>query len=63
MTITPHFGRIHAVSDRSGQTVLAVHMYGPAGPLDGRDYEPSRDFVCDRPLETVPIRSVAEMCR
>jgi hypothetical protein len=26
-----------------------MHLYGPRlGILDGRDYDPSRDFVCDR---------------
>jgi hypothetical protein len=26
-----------------------VHLYGPRmGTIDGRDYDPSRDYVCDR---------------
>jgi hypothetical protein len=26
-----------------------VHLYGPQlGELDGRDYDTSRDYVCDR---------------
>jgi hypothetical protein len=26
-----------------------VHLYGPRlGEIDGRDYDPSRDYVCDR---------------
>lgn len=28
---------------------ISMHLYGPRlGLLDGRDYDPSRDFVCDR---------------
>jgi hypothetical protein len=28
---------------------ISVHLYGPRlGEIDGRDYDPSRDFVCDR---------------
>ena len=26
-----------------------MHLYGPrTGGVDGRDYDPSRDYVCDR---------------
>jgi hypothetical protein len=28
---------------------VSVHLYGPRlGRLDGRDYDPSRNYVCDR---------------
>jgi hypothetical protein len=31
------------------ETAISVHLYGPQiGEIDGRDYDPSRDHVCDR---------------
>jgi predicted metal-dependent enzyme (double-stranded beta helix superfamily) len=48
-TVAPYAGGIHRVTNRSGRPALSVHLYGPRmGALDGRDYDPSRDYVCDR---------------
>lgn len=48
-TVLPYDGGIHRIENPSGRTAVSVHIYGPrAGELDGRDYEPSRDYVCDR---------------
>lgn len=34
---------------RSEGTAISLHLYGPrVGEIDGRDYDPSRDYVCDR---------------
>jgi hypothetical protein len=30
------------------QAAISLHLYGPrTGSLDGHDYDPMRDFVCD----------------
>jgi hypothetical protein len=40
---------IHRVGNPYGEVAISVHLYGPrAGEVDGRDYEPTRDYVCDR---------------
>jgi hypothetical protein len=36
------------VSNPGHNTVLSLHLYGPPGAIDGRDYDPRRDYVCDR---------------
>ena len=42
---------IHRVGNPGGATAISVHLYGPRlGVVDGRDYDPSRDYVCDRRL-------------
>jgi hypothetical protein len=31
------------------EVAISVHLYGPRlGQLDGRDYDTSRNYVCDR---------------
>jgi predicted metal-dependent enzyme (double-stranded beta helix superfamily) len=48
-TVLPHDGGIHRVGNPGGRMAISVHLYGPrVGEIDGRDYDPSRDFVCDR---------------
>lgn len=48
-TVLPFDGGIHRVGNPGNDPAISVHLYGPrAGGIDGRDYDPSRDFVCDR---------------
>ncbi|CAN5795713.1 hypothetical protein BH18ACT11_BH18ACT11_24020 [soil metagenome] len=49
-TVLPYDGGIHRVGNPTGEPAISVHLYGPRlGEIDGRDYDPSRDYVCDRP--------------
>jgi hypothetical protein len=49
-TVLPGNGGIHRVGNPYEGTAVSVHLYGPRlEPVDGRDYDPSRDYVCDRP--------------
>ena len=48
-TVLPGDGGIHRVGNPGESTAISVHLYGPrTGEVDGRDYDPSRDYVCDR---------------
>jgi hypothetical protein len=48
-TVLPYDGGIHRISNLGEETAVSVHLYGPwASSTDGRDYDPSRDYVCDR---------------
>ena len=48
-TVLPYDEGIHRVGNRGQKVAISVHLYGPQlGKLDGRDYDPSRDYVCDR---------------
>ncbi len=48
-TVLPYDGGIHRVGNPGSETAISVHLYGPKiGELDGRDYDPLRDYVCDR---------------
>jgi predicted metal-dependent enzyme (double-stranded beta helix superfamily) len=47
-TLLPYDGGIHQVSNPTSATVLSLHIYGPMGAIDGRDYDPLHDYVCDR---------------
>lgn len=50
-TVLPGNDGIHRVENPGGSTAVSVHLYGPQlGEVDGRDYDPSRDYVCDRRL-------------
>ena len=41
---------IHRVTNLGEGAAVSVHLYGPrTGEIDGRDYDPSREYVCDRP--------------
>jgi predicted metal-dependent enzyme (double-stranded beta helix superfamily) len=51
-TVMPGDGGIHRVGNPGEGTAISVHLYGPRiGRVDGRDYDPSRDHVCDRPRD------------
>src|SRR5438477_13131851 len=48
-TVRPYAGGIHRIANAGTRPAISVHLYGPRmGLFDGRDYDPSRDFVCDR---------------
>lgn len=48
-TVLPYDGGIHRVGNFGSETAISVHLYGPqTGEFDGRDYDPLRDYVCDR---------------
>jgi len=48
-TVLPHDEGIHRVGNLGGKTAISLHIYGPReGEFDGRDYDASRDYVCDR---------------
>jgi predicted metal-dependent enzyme (double-stranded beta helix superfamily) len=48
-SVLPHDGGIHRVGNPGDRAAISVHLYGPRlGEVDGRDYDPSRDHVCDR---------------
>ena len=52
--LLPYAGGIHRVSNPSGRAVISLHVYGPLGTVDGRDYDPLRDYVCDRLTDDTP---------
>ena len=48
-TVLPGDGGIHRVGNPGSGVAVSVHLYGPkTGEVDGRDYDPSHDYVCDR---------------
>lgn len=48
-TVLPGNGGIHRVGNPCASTAISVHLYGPRlEEIDGRDYDPTRDHVCDR---------------
>jgi predicted metal-dependent enzyme (double-stranded beta helix superfamily) len=48
-SVLPHDGGIHRVGNPSDSLAISVHLYGPRiGEVDGRDYDLSRNYVCDR---------------
>ena len=48
-SVLPHDRGIHRVGNPSNSLAISVHLYGPRmGEVDGRDYDLSRDYVCDR---------------
>jgi predicted metal-dependent enzyme (double-stranded beta helix superfamily) len=50
--LLPYEGGIHRVWNSQATPAVSLHLYGPRlGQMDGRDYDPRRDFVCDRPVE------------
>jgi len=49
-TVLPYERGIHRVGNLTGEPAISVHLYGPRlGEIDGRDYDPSQNYVCDRP--------------
>jgi hypothetical protein len=56
-TVGAYAAGIHRISNTSGRPAISVHLYGPRqGVFDGRDYDPTREFVCDR-LESDEVLS------
>ncbi|HEX6711470.1 MAG TPA: cysteine dioxygenase family protein, partial [Rubrobacter sp.] len=49
-TVLPYEKGMHRVGNPNGEPAISVHLYGPRlGNIDGRDYDPSQNYVCDRP--------------
>ena len=47
--VLPYDGGIHRVGNAGESVAISIHIYGPRmGEIDGRDYDPSRNYVCDR---------------
>jgi predicted metal-dependent enzyme (double-stranded beta helix superfamily) len=56
-TVQPYEGGIHRVGNPTREPAISVHLYGPRlGEIDGRNYDPSRDYVCDRMEDEVSGR-------
>jgi predicted metal-dependent enzyme (double-stranded beta helix superfamily) len=50
--LLPHAAGIHRVGNPSDRPAVSLHLYGPRlSHLDGRNYDPRDDFVCDRPID------------
>ncbi len=48
-SVLPRDGGIHRIRNPSDSLAISVHLYGPRmGEVDGRDYDLSCDYVCDR---------------
>jgi len=48
-SVLPNDGGIHRVGNPGDRVAISVPLYGPRlGEVDGRDYDPSCDYVCDR---------------
>ena len=48
-SVLPHDRGIHRVGNPGDSLAISVHLYGPRiGEVDGRDYDLSREYVCDR---------------
>ena len=48
-SVLPGDGGIHRIGNPGDSVAISVHLYGPRiGEVDGRDYDPSCDYVCDR---------------
>jgi predicted metal-dependent enzyme (double-stranded beta helix superfamily) len=59
--LLPYAGGIHRVANPSLGPAASLHLYGPRmSDMDGRNYDPHTDMVCDRPIET-PRRSLARL--
>ena len=60
-TVGAYADGIHRIANHSRRPSLSLHMYGPRmGTLDGRDYDPRRDFVCDR-IEELPEMGIVQL--
>lgn len=60
-TVGAYTDGIHRIANQSRRPSLSLHMYGPRlGALDGRDYDPRRDFVCDR-IEEAPEMGIVQL--
>jgi predicted metal-dependent enzyme (double-stranded beta helix superfamily) len=51
-TVLPYERGIHRVANPTEEPAISVHLYGPRlAEIDGRDYDPSRHYDCDRPKD------------
>jgi predicted metal-dependent enzyme (double-stranded beta helix superfamily) len=51
--LLPYAGGIHRVANPGLGPAASLHLYGPRlSAMDGRNYDPRTDLVCDRPIET-----------
>ena len=49
-TVVPYERGIHRLGNPTEEPAISVHLYCPRlGEIDGRDYDPSQNYVCDRP--------------
>ena len=49
--LLPYDGGIHCVRNAGLTTAVSLHLYGPRiTAIDGRDYDPRKQYVCDRAL-------------
>jgi hypothetical protein len=54
--VLPFDGGIHRVGNPYAGSAISVHLYGlQLGKLGGRNYDPSQNYVYDRP--EIPIRA------
>lgn len=55
-TVLPGDGGIHSMTNLGGGPAVSVHLYGPrTGNVEGRDYDPARDHLCDRATDRRPM--------
>ena len=48
-SVLPGDGGIHRIGNPGDSVAISVHLYGPRiGEVDGRDYDLSCDYVCER---------------
>jgi predicted metal-dependent enzyme (double-stranded beta helix superfamily) len=48
-SVLPYDEGIHRVGNLGSKRAISVHLYGlQEGELEGRDYDSSRDYVCNR---------------
>jgi hypothetical protein len=48
-TVLPYEEGIHRVGNAGESPAISMHLYGPPmEDVDGRDYDPSQNYVCDR---------------
>jgi predicted metal-dependent enzyme (double-stranded beta helix superfamily) len=48
-SVLPGDGGIHRIGNLGDSVAISVHLYGPRiGEVDGREYDLSCDYVCDR---------------
>ena len=48
-SVLPGDGGIHRIGNAGDSVAISVHLYGPRiGEVDGRDYDLSCDYVCER---------------
>ena len=48
-SVLPGDRGIHRIGNPDDSVAISVHLYGPQiGEVDGRDYDLSCDYVCDR---------------